>query len=249
MNEVSQKGWVWVAVAAILAVALVVSSSVVSNGIVKAKGVDNVITVTGSAKEQIKSDLVFWSGSFSAQSPTLAAAYVKLRADQVKVAAYLKRKGIAEKDMVFNSINTTTNYVQLPNGQYSNQIDSYRLMQQVEISSDKVDEITVISREATELINEGVEFQSNSPNYYYTKLAEKKIDMLAKATADARQRAEKIAENAKSDVGKLRSARQGVFQIMPLYSESGDMSDSGTNDTSSLNKEIMAVVSCSFEVD
>ena len=70
-------------------------------------------------------------------------------------------KGIDEQDMIFSSISTMINHVILPSGQYSNQVESYQLSQQVEIRSGDVEKITALSREATELINEGVEFQSN----------------------------------------------------------------------------------------
>ena len=50
------------------------------------------------------------------------------------------------------------------------------------------------ARIQTELLNQGVQFYSESPRYYYTKLADLKIQMISKATQDARLRAEKIAE-------------------------------------------------------
>lgn len=66
--------------------------------------------------------------------------------------------------------------------------------------------------------NQGVEFQSNPPQYFYTKLADMKVKMLSLATKDTMVRAEQIASNAGSKVGALRAARMGVFQITPLYS-------------------------------
>jgi hypothetical protein len=129
---------------------------------------------------------------------------------------------------------------------YSNQVDSYRLFQNVEIRSSDIDKITNISRSATDLINEGVQFQSNAPQYFYTKLADLKIDMIGLATEDAKARAEKMLSATGNKVGKLNSANVGVFQITPLYS--GEISDYGINDTSSIEKEITSVVTCEFEV-
>jgi hypothetical protein len=70
--------------------------------------------------------------------------------------------------------------------------------------------------------------------------------MLSLATKDAMKRAEQIATNTNSKVGALRSARMGVFQITPLYSN--EVADYGINDTSSLDKEITAVISCDFQI-
>jgi hypothetical protein len=74
--------------------------------------------------------------------------------------------------------------------------------------------IDKISREATALIEKGIEFNSTPPSYYNTKLTEVKMELLANASADARQRAETIAKNAGSTLGNLRKATMGVFQII-----------------------------------
>jgi hypothetical protein len=129
----------------------------------------------------------------------------------------------------------------------TSQVEGYRLYQQVELSSKDVDKITQLSRQTTDLINQGVEFQSNPPQYFYTKIADLKVEMLSLATKDAKVRADQIANNAGSKVGALRAARMGVFQITPLYSN--DISDYGINDTSSLDKEITAVMNCEFEIE
>lgn len=245
MNEGQYKNIAMIAVALILALGLVSSTFIATNGFVEIKG-NKSIAVTGSAKQQIKSDLISWQGSFSCQSPQMAEAYARLKESHEKVKKYLVAKGIEEKDLVFSAINTNTIFEVNYNGQYTNNILGYRLEQRVEVSSNDVDKLAKISREATELINEGVEFQSFQPQYFYTKIADLKVSMLAEATKDAKNRADQIAQNTGSKIGALRSAKMGVFQITPLYST--EVADYGINDTSSLEKEITAVVTCSFEM-
>jgi uncharacterized protein len=232
--------------AIILSLGIIISSVIVINGIANIKSKQNVVTVTGSAKKQIKSDFVVWRGTYSAQAPMLSDVYVKLKEETDKVKNYLIGKDIDEKNIVFSSISMIQNYQTQPNGQMTSKIESYRLMQTVEISSKDVQKITDISRASTELINQGIEFQSNSPEYYYTKIADLKIDMLSLATKDAKIRAEQIATTTGSKIGKLNSARMGVFQITPLYST--EVSDSGIYSTASIDKEITAVMTCDFEI-
>jgi hypothetical protein len=241
-----QKNVVWMIVSLILALGIIISSYILTSGIKEIKGPGNSLSVKGSAKKQITSDLVVWTGSFGLQSSSLSQAYQELKDSEKKVKAYLIKQGINDKDIIFSSIVTNTNYVMLPNGMYSNQIDSYRLYQDVEIRSNDIDRITEISRNATDLINEGVEFQSNAPQYFYTKLSELKIDMIELATKDAKARAEKMLAVTGNRVGKLNSANIGIFQITPLYSD--EISDYGINDTTSIEKEITSVVTCEFEV-
>jgi len=219
---------------------------ILADGVVKIKGGNNRIIVTGSAKQQITSDLIVWSGSFNAKSPVLQDAYAQLEAEKSRVMDYLVKQGVPEKEIVFSSINTSTYYIILPNGQYTSDIDYYELYQSVTISSEEIEKITEISRNVTELINEGIQFQSNSPQYMYTKIADMKVTMLAEATKDARKRAEMIAENAGNTLGKLTYADMGVIQITPRYSN--EVSDYGMNDTYSLEKDITAIVHCEFEI-
>ncbi len=245
MNQENKKYVSVVLTAVVLAAGLVASTVIAINGLIEIKG-NRTITVTGSAKQQIKSDLIEWQGSFSCQSQSLPDAYAKLKSDSDKVKKYLQGKGLSENDVEFSSIDINQIHEINSYGQYTDNIVGYRLYQRVSVSSGDVDGISQIAREATELINENIEFQSFQPQYYYTKIADLKVSMLGEATKDAKNRAEQISQNTGSNIGDLKSAKMGVFQITPLYST--DVADYGINDTSSLDKEITAVVTCTFEV-
>lgn len=246
MNHLNKRSISNIIVAIILVIGIVISSFIVTNGFVNIKKSRSNIIVTGSAKKKITSDLIVWTGSFNTQSPKLQDAYTKLEESRNKVMNYLVKQGIDKENLVFSSINTSINYVISDYGNITNDIDYYDLNQTVTISSDEIDKITEISRNATELLNEGVAFQSNAPQYLYTKLADIKVTMLAEATKDAKKRAQMIAENAGSEIGDLTYADMGVMQITALYSNEVD--DMGINDTYSLEKEITAVVHCQFDI-
>lgn len=109
-----------------------------------------------------------------------------------------------------------------------------------------MERITGVSRQAAELINQGIEVISNAPEYFYTKLPELKYDLLSVATKDAKIRAEQMASSAGNKIGAIRSARMGVFQITPLNTY--DVSDWGMNDTTSLEKKANAVVKVDFAI-
>ena len=246
MNELKSKITANIIIALIAAVAIIAAAVILVDGVAEIKSGNNRIIVTGSAKQEITSDLIVWTGSFSAKSPALQEAYTRLEADKSKVMKYLVDHGVPEDKIVFSSINTYTHYIILPNGQYTSDIDFYELNQTVTISSEEIDKVTDISRNVTELLNEGIQFQSDPPQYMYTKIADMKVTMLAEATKDAKKRAEMIAENAGNKLGRLTYADMGVIQITPLYSN--EVSDYGMNDTYSLEKEITAIVHCQFEI-
>jgi hypothetical protein len=98
------------------------------------------------------------------------------------------------------------------------------------------------------LINSGVEFYSEKPEYYYTKLGQLKIEMIAEATKDAAARAQKIAENAGGKVGSLKSANQGIFQIVAQNSNE-DYSWGGSYNTSSKKKTATITMKLEYEID
>ncbi|CCJ33599.1 SIMPL domain-containing protein [Caloramator australicus] len=101
-------------------------------------------------------------------------------------------------------------------------------------------------KELKPTLKENFWYKNLHSQYYYTKIADLKVDMLGLATKDAMQRAEQIAKNTGIKIGKLKSAKMGVFQITAPYST--EVSDYGIFDTMSINKEITAVVNCEFEI-
>ncbi len=230
----------------VLSIGLMGAAWILGSSAVRISDSRATLTVTGSAKQQIRSDLVTWRSQFTARSPSLQAAYADLSGNATKVKAYLLSKGVPESEIQFQSIQTRTFYAMGPNRTETSTVTGYLLSQMVEIRSSDVDRITNLWRESTELIHQGVAFESYPPEYLYTKLAELKVEMLARATKDAKARAEEMARNSGSHIGRIRSARMGVFQITPAFSTM--VSDYGVNDTSSLMKDITAVVTMSFEV-
>jgi hypothetical protein len=118
--------------------------------------------------------------------------------------------------MVFSSVMINKEFSQQPNanGQYmAQEFTGYNLTQSVKIESNEIEKVDQISREAAELIQNGIEFNSSTPMFYNTKLSQLKMKLLGKASADARSRAETIAKNAGSSLGELKKATMGVFQI------------------------------------
>ena len=230
-----------------LAIGLVLSSLIFGWFYSNAKKGDEAVTVTGSARKRIKSDLVVWSSGVTYQAPQLAEAYRSLSENIPRVKQYLMSKGIAENQITISSISTTTLKKQDENGGETSEITGYSLRQQIEVRSNEVDKIAQIAREATELINQGILIESNSPQYYYTLLGDLKIEMLGEAAKDAKTRAERIADSTGNKIGAVRSARMGVMQI--TAADSTEVSDAGISDTTTIDKDVTAVVNISFAVD
>jgi uncharacterized protein len=236
----------WLNGSLMIAVAIVISATVFGWFYSNAKKGDEAITVTGSAKKRIKSDLVVWTAGVSVQSASVPEAYKRLSQDIPKIKEYLAGKGVPEDQMTVSSITTVPQKRTDSNGNETSEITGYTLSQNIEVRSTDVDKIGRIAREATELLNQGILIESSAPQYYYTRIGDLKVEMLGEAAKDAKERAKGIAASTGNSIGAVRSAKMGVLQITPP--DSTDVSDGGMYSTTTVDKDITAVVNASFSV-
>ncbi len=237
--------------ALIFGVSIVVASFVLGKFYVERNKAEGFISVTGLGKQDFTSDLVVWEGYFGAVHANLQTAYKILDDKKQIIKAYLMEKGISENKIVFLAVNTEMRnkdkYTEY--GKYiGSEFVAYSLNQSVQIESKEVDKIEKVSREITELLDKGVQFYSEPPRYYYTQLTDLKIEMISKATEDARLRAESIAKNSGGSLGKLVSAKMGVFQITGQNS-SEDYSWGGVFNTSSKEKTASITVKLKYKAN
>ena len=235
--------------AIIFGLAIVLASFFLGNAYVQRAQPPQIISVTGLGTQNFASDLIVWEGTFVAFNTDLKAAFEALNRDKELVKGYLISKGVSADSIIFNSVQTLEQRDnKYENGNYVGSIfRGYELSQSVQIESTNVAQIEEVSREITELLNRGVQLNSAPPRYYYTRLADLKIEMISKATEDARIRAEKIAENSGGSLGELISAKMGVFQITGQNSDEA-YSWGGAYNTSSKNKTASITMRLEYEV-
>lgn len=234
----------------IFALAIVISAAILSHAVINRNSNLGTVDVTGLGQQNFTSDLVVWEGEFSRENQDIKVAYAALEEDRNAVSAYLIKKGIPEDKIIFKAIATNPQYQQnySANGNYMGQTFlGYQLNQSLQIESNEIEKVEIISREITELLVEGVRFYSQPPRYYYTQLESLKIEMISKATEDARLRAEKIAGNAGSKLGSLLSANMGIFQITGVNSTE-EYSWGGTFNTASKAKTASITMRLSYKV-
>ncbi len=230
----------------IFGIAMVLSAIFLAKGYVDRKKPQGKIQVTGLGEVNFASDLIVWEGRFVAENKDLKIAYTLLKQNRALIKNYLEEKGIASDKMVFSAVSTLAKSKRkyTAKGDYiGDEFSGYELSQSVKIESNEVNKIEKVSREITELLNQGISFYSNAPRYYYTKLSDLKIKMISKATKDARKRAENIAEFSGGKLGDLESARMGVFQITGQnsaenYSWGGAFNTSAKKKTASITMKL-----------
>ncbi|MFM2224620.1 MAG: hypothetical protein RJA07_822 [Bacteroidota bacterium] len=233
------------------AFAIIICAIILGNAFKYKFKTTETISVTGLANKDFESDQIVWSGNFSSKSLELKDAYAGVKEAEATIKKYLKDKGITDNEMVFSAITINKDFdtkFAADGRQMGNTFTGYSLTQTVTVDSKDLDKVEKISREITELIEDGVELSSASPNYYYSKLSELKLDLLAKASADAKQRGETIAKNSGGDLGKIKKCSMGVFQITGQDSNE-DFSYGGAFNTTSRLKKASITVKVEYGVD
>jgi len=245
MNDATRPHLLGLLAGLFLAAGLVCSAMLVTRAWLKIAETQNIV-VTGSARRVVKSDLIVWRGAFSVEAGTLLEAQRKLKSDAEKVQGFLHPSGITNEIFTPIAIQELQATQRDDHGLTQQKTVGYRLTQTVEARSTDVERLTELDRQSTALVEQGVLFTPAPPQFIYTRAGEAKIEMLAEATRDARARAEQIAGQGGRSLQALRAARMGVFQITPLHSS--ETSAEGANDTTSLEKTILSVVSATFSL-
>lgn len=224
-----------------LAAGLVLSSMLATTTWLKVKN-SQFISVKGSTRKNVESDLIVWRGNYVVESPTLLESQRKLQANQALVRKFLADNGVTNFVFAPMNIGEMTSSLKNPDGSVEHKTIGYRLSQIVRVESADIDRIDGL--DTSKLVEQGVLFTTESPEYIYTKVGEEKIEMLADATKDARARAEQIAAQGGRVIANLHNADMGVFQITARNGTA--TSWEGESDTSSRDKTITAVVTATF---
>ena len=233
--------------------ALVLAMAVLGGGLTLAAAVavkglrsaNDTITVTGSSTERIRSDFADWTVVVVASGASQQEAYQALQPALQRTTAFLREQGIPAAAISSGSVKTEQQQVRDPRtGELRS--TSWSASQTVKVSSSDVAKVQAVAAAIASLIGQGVPLTIQEPAYTYTKLAEKRVDMLAKATRDARQRAVAIAREAGSGIGAITNADTGTFQI--TVPNSTEMGSYGSYDTSTIDKDITAVMGVTFRV-
>ena len=234
----------------IIGLAIVVAAWLLGRAYTYKFRAQDTIVVTGLGETEFSSDLIVWDGELFYETQDVATGYAQLERNKQKVLEFITSRGVAEEQIVFKFVNVykQSEPVYNANGNYAGQrFTGYRLSQGFTIESSEVDKVENISREISSLIAQGVSIEACQPSDYYTKLDDVKLSLIERASADARARAEKIADNAGTAIGRVASARMGVLQINGANSNE-EFSAGGSFITSSRQKKARITMRVEYRV-
>jgi hypothetical protein len=243
----------------IIGIAIIVTAFILGQSFKKRNENLDSISVIGLGTKDFVSDEILWSGSFTTNSMDIKTAYSKIISDQKIVSNFFISKGFKPNEFSFGAVNFQKKFreirtVNAENGYVSAEqvFNGYEATQSISFSAKKnpqlMKRIEEVSSKTSELINSGIELTSNSIQYTYSNLPSLKQSLIENATRDANERANKIVKTANGDLGKLKGANMGVFQITGQGSTEED-SYGGNNDTFSKNKTARITVRLEYNLD
>lgn len=200
----------------LIAIAIMILGFTLKSGIDNFVNSNRQVTVRGLCEKEVKANKVTWPIVTKEVGNDLGTIYNKIQNTNTAIVNFLKENGISEAEISTNPPEVTD--VAADRYSYNSTIPyRYQVTNTLVVTSDKVDQIQQLMTRQTELMRQGIAIVAggydNQVHYEYTDLNSIKPDMIAEATAAAREAANKFAEDSHSDLGKIRTASQGQFSI------------------------------------
>lgn len=229
--------------AAVLGLSLIIAACIGSYSFYSVRSLDNTLVTTGSAKEAVRADRAKWTLFAQRITPDtgIAGAYTAVSRDTAAIKRHLTASGFAEEQIRVSPI-----FVDEYWGGQEQQGRRVMVRQEVVLESDDVDAVKIASENTLALAQQNVQFAPMAPEFYVSNLPDLRIALIGKAVEDARKRAESIGDSTGQRVGRLKSAQSGVVQV--LQPNSMEVSDYGSYDTQTIEKEVMVSVRATFFV-
>ena len=238
--------WKYIIIASSVVLSAVVLSSAITQ---RYRANTGTIAVTGLGETQFTSDLIVIEGQIEVENYDAAEGYRSLEQSRESVINFLTSKGVSRDAITFNMPSSyKLSESVYENGDYvGSRFAGYKLTQMFNIESQNVDTVEAAARELPPLLARGISIEVNNPMYYFTELESVKLDLLAAAASDARERAKNIAENSNAELGELAMSRAGVFQITAATGDE-EFSAGGSFNLSSREKKARVTVRAEYRI-
>ena len=229
--------------AVLMAIGVAAAGFFVSLGLERFRMADRSVTVKGLAEKDVESDFAVWTLAFRRAGAEFNGVQQALVGDREKVLTYLRERGFTAEEMQARPLQVQD----LLAREYAQGNVPFRFngTGQVLVRTSRVAEVEKAALALDPLIQAGVQLgsegQASGPRYQLRGFNDAKAPLLAEATRNAREQAEKFAADAGAKLGPLKSANQGVIRIT---GDDGNDFDDG----SSRGKRLRVVSTFEYEL-
>lgn len=201
----------------VLACGIATAGTMISMGLKEFRSYDRYVSVKGLATRDVTADIALWPVAYTETGNDLAALQNVMDERAKTIKAFLLANGISAEKTEMQQLNVQDLLAQSYR-QEGAASSRYILTQTVLVRTDDIAAVAKAAQNVGDLVRQGVvlaQTGNNGPTYLFTKLNDIKPAMIAEATQNARDAAAQFAKDSGAGVGGIRSANQGVFQILP----------------------------------
>ena len=204
----------------ILALGLAAAGLLAGLGFARGRAADRFVTVKGVSEREVKADLAIWPLRVVAADNDLARAHASLQQSVGRIREFLVRHQLDTANAALQDF-SVSDALANQYGPGDRAGVRYVIRQTVVVRSTDPERVLAASQRVGELVSAGVvlssggEYGGGGPTFVFTGLNALKPPMIAEATARAREAAAQFARDSRSEIGGIRQASQGVFEILP----------------------------------
>ena len=240
---------------AILGAALFFSTGQIQRVILRSRTDDQTIRVPGAANRRVESDLAVYRAALTYQAADAGSGYKGLAVAVGRLDRALRTRRGQHEDLHGSetqqlSAVSVREVCQSDNCRKTGTLDRYELTQSIEIRSSDLGGLTQLAADSASLVLQAdlagpdLKLEVRDIDYVFTRLEELKLEALAEATRNARERATQLAAAAGVRLGPVLSANLGDVEIRVPNQPAQRYAD----DATSRQKDIVSNVTVTFAI-
>lgn len=194
---------------------LVVLGLMIPRAVEKYRSYDRTVNVKGLCEKEVKADKVIWPIVYKVMSDNVQSIYSQTDVSNAVIVDFLLAGGVTQDEITISVPQISDKLA----NEYGDNNRAFRYIAKnvVTVCSSDVDKILALMSSQADLLKKGVVVAGNDwenpVEFKYEGLNEIKPQMVEEATQNARETAQKFAQDSDSRLGKIKTANQGTFTI------------------------------------
>ena len=196
-------------------VGLVILGVMIPTAVMKYRSFDRTVNVKGLCEKEVRADKVIWPIVYKVMSDNVQSIYSQTDVSNAVIVDFLLAGGVTQ-DEITVSVPQISDKLANEYGD-NNRAFRYIAKNVVTVCTSDVDKVLALMSSQADLLKKGVVVAGNDwenpVEFKYEGLNEIKPQMIEEATQNARETAQKFAQDSDSRLGKIKTANQGTFTI------------------------------------
>ena len=203
--------------AILLAISVALAGFFIGNMHRLGKKFDRHVQVKGLSEREVPADLAVWPMTIALAGNNLNSLERDIEVQNREVYQFFVDQGFNEEEITRGVLNITDAYANLYGSPGQRPEYRYQGNSEFTVRTTDIEKLQKALTASPELLSKGILLGSKNSwrpiEYLYTGLNDIKPAMIEEATRNAREVAERFAQDSQSEVGDILIARQGLFTI------------------------------------